>query len=80
VCAKQLRRDHALDLVLRADPDEPGNRRIVLLVAAIIVGILQPERSARLINESFVPVVRLRTADVFQGALLAIETVGEDRI
>jgi len=79
VCAKQLGRDHTLDLVFRADPDESSNRRIVLLVAGIIVGILKPKRSARLINEGLVPVVILRTADVLQSALRAIETIGDDR-
>jgi hypothetical protein len=41
--------------------------------------MLNPERLNSLINENVVPVVRLRSADEFQGVLQIMRVIGNDR-
>jgi hypothetical protein len=65
MCGDELRRDHARDFVFRADADECRHGCAVLTIAPAFVGMLEPERSKGLVGENVVPMVRLRSADVF---------------
>ena len=72
VCGDELRRDHALDFILRSNSDQPRDSRVVLPRSHFVIGLLDPERLNRLVAENVVPVVGLRSADAFQGLLTAV--------
>jgi hypothetical protein len=44
VCGDELRRDHALDFILRSNSDEPRYGRVVLPRSHFVIGLLDPER------------------------------------
>ena len=75
----ELRRDHALKLVLRPNASQPGYRSNVLAIARVFVGILEPERLHGLVGKNFVPMVGLRSANMFEGAPPVIGIVGHHR-
>jgi hypothetical protein len=76
VCGDELRRDHALDFILRSNSDQPRDSCVVLPLAHFLIGMLDRERLKRLVAENLVPVVGLRSADAFQGLF---PIIGNDR-
>src|SRR5438270_10333486 len=79
VCCQWLSRDHSFELISRPDTDQRGNGRAVLLVTTLLVGMLEPKSFNGLTSENVVPVVRSRSADLFQNALQVIRMIGNDR-
>ena len=79
MCGQQLSRNHPFKLVSRPDTHQPINDGAALLVTTLLVRMLEPKRSHGLMSENFVPVVRSRSADVFQKALPVIRVISNDR-
>ena len=64
----KLGRNHALDFVFRADPDQRSNRRTVLLSARFFIGMPEPKCLNGLVRENVIPMIGLRSANSFQAA------------
>ena len=62
----ELRCNHALDYVFRGNFNERYNSCAFLLVACCLVGMLNPERLKRLVDQNAVPIIRLRPANKFK--------------
>ena len=70
MCGDELRREHPLHLIFRTNPDERGNRSAVLTVEGLSVRMGGPKRPNRLIRDSLVPVIRLRSAGTQRSLLV----------
>jgi hypothetical protein len=68
VRGEQLRRHHPFKLIFRSDADHRRNGGAQLPITRFLVGVLEPQGLTRLIGEQVVPVVRLRSANSFQGS------------
>jgi hypothetical protein len=79
VCGEELRCDHALDLIFRADSNECRYGGAVLAISRVFIGILHPKRLNRLVRENVVPVVGLRSANALQLALMIFGIIGQYR-
>jgi hypothetical protein len=76
VRGEELRRNHSLNLVLRTDPNERCHGGAVLTIACVLVGMLEPKCLNGLVEENVVPLIGLRSPDVFQRTFQVIGIIG----
>jgi hypothetical protein len=78
VRGEQLSRDRSLQFIFGSNAHQRGESRSEFLFAGVLIGMLKPERFNGLVRKNVVPMIRLRSAEVFQGALHGLGIIGNN--